>query len=190
MERYCLRRANMSRAIVSVCPLLAIMAPAPWLEVQEPTLQHPSVVGGNFRGQCEPSLTVVALDGERVSLANYQGKPLLVNFRATWCASCRAKMPWLKTLRDVYAGCGLEIIGVITDSATDAKVRQIASKYGVEYRVARCDHRINQLPGILPFLPDSFHINSKGDVVLVEADASCNEEFEAAIRKVLGLGVT
>lgn len=49
-------------------------------------------------GSSLPSASILNLDGERVSLSSFKGKPLLINFWATWCAPCVAEMPELQAL--------------------------------------------------------------------------------------------
>lgn len=182
----------MKRAIVSICPLFAIMAPATCVFGQKPTAQvsEPSSTASvaSLLGKPAPHFVVTTLDGKEVSLADYKGKALLVNFWATWCAACKLEMPWLAELREKYAGQGFEIIGIVTDGATEEKVRQIAAKYGVEYRIARCNHKTAQAYGGLPYLPESFYIDKHGKVILTSADSGSKDEIEANIRRLLGLG--
>jgi thiol-disulfide isomerase/thioredoxin len=130
----------------------------------------------------------MTLDGKEVSLADYKGKTLIVNFWATWCGACRLEMPWLAQLREQYAPQGFEIVGIVTDGATEEKVRQIEEKYGVKYPVLRCNHKTAQAYGGLPELPESFYIDKHGKVMLAETAADSKEEIEANIRKLLGLG--
>ncbi|MBT9331998.1 TlpA family protein disulfide reductase [Paracidobacterium acidisoli] len=139
-------------------------------------------------GKPAPSFVVLTLDGRQVSLADYKGKALIVNFWATWCGNCKLEMPWLAQLREQYVSQGFEVVGIVTDGATEQKVRQIADKYGVKYPVLRCNHKTAQAYGGLPYLPESFYIDKTGKVVLEAADASSKEEVEANIRKLLGLG--
>lgn len=139
-------------------------------------------------GKPAPGFVVMTLDGKEVSLADYKGKALIVNFWATWCAACRLEMPWLVQLREQYASHGLEIVGIVTDGATEEKVRQIADRYGVKYPILRCNHKTTQAYGGLPYLPESFYIDKAGKVVLASADAGSKDEIEANIRKLLGLG--
>ena len=177
----------MRRVILSICPLFAIMVQAGWAVGQPPPAQVAAAPDAHLLGKPAPAFVVMTLDGKQVSLADYKGKALLVNFWATWCGACKLEMPWLAELRQKYMGQGFEIIGIVTDGATDEKVRQITAKYGVEYRIARCNHKTALVYGGLPELPESFYIDKRGKVVLVAADAGSKEEIDANIRKLLGL---
>ena len=55
------------------------------------------------------------LSGKKVSLADYKGKALLINFWATWCGPCKVETPWMVDLRNQYAAKGFEVFGVSTD---------------------------------------------------------------------------
>src|SRR5271154_5370051 len=55
----------------------------------------------------EPDLTLKDLDGKDVSLAQYKGKVVLVNFWATWCDPCRMEIPWLIDMQAKYGPKGL-----------------------------------------------------------------------------------
>jgi peroxiredoxin len=139
-------------------------------------------------GHIAPAFTVTTLDGRQISLANYKGRAIVVNFWATWCGACKLEMPWLAQLREQYAKQGFEVLGVVTDEASDDKVRRTADQYGTKYQLARCNHKMAQAYGGLPELPESFYIDKHGKVVLAAADAGSKEEIEANIRKLLGLG--
>jgi thiol-disulfide isomerase/thioredoxin len=188
MQRFCEARLNIGRAIVSICPLFAILVPVAGMAATAPNT--PAIVTNvsGLVGKRAPAFLVATLDGKPVSLADYKGKALLVNFWATWCGACKLEMPWLAQLREQYGGRGFEIVGIVTDGATEVKVRQIADKYGVKYPIARCNHKTAQAYGGLPELPESFYIDKHGKLVLAGADAGSKEEIEANIRKLLGLG--
>jgi cytochrome c biogenesis protein CcmG/thiol:disulfide interchange protein DsbE len=61
------------------------------------------------------TLPLVDLDGKPVTLADYKGKVVLVNFWATWCEPCKIETPWLIDFQQKYASRGLVILGVAMD---------------------------------------------------------------------------
>ena len=80
-----------------------------------------------------PALELPGVDGKLHTLADWQGRPLLINFWATWCEPCRREVPLLRALKRQRAAEGLEIVGVAIDSA-DA-VRQFIGRLGIDYPV-------------------------------------------------------
>jgi thiol-disulfide isomerase/thioredoxin len=80
-----------------------------------------------------PDLTLVDLQGHTQKLSSWPGRPLMVNFWATWCEPCRREIPLLIELRKQYAHEGLEVVGIAVDFP-DA-VRKYATKMGIDYPV-------------------------------------------------------
>lgn len=66
-------------------------------------------------GEVAPDLTLKDLNGADVSLSDYQGKVVLVNFWATWCEPCRVEIPWLIEMQQKYGSQGFVILGVALD---------------------------------------------------------------------------
>jgi thiol-disulfide isomerase/thioredoxin len=62
-----------------------------------------------------PELSLKDLDGKDVSLAQYKGKVVLVNFWATWCDPCRVEIPWLIDMQAKYGAQGFTVLGVAMD---------------------------------------------------------------------------
>lgn len=69
-----------------------------------------------------PNFTLPALAGTQVSLAQYRGRVVLVNFWATWCPPCRAEMPILMKLQQALAPSGFEVLGVSVDEEGESVV--------------------------------------------------------------------
>jgi thiol-disulfide isomerase/thioredoxin len=80
-----------------------------------------------------PDIALPANDGRRHSLSDWKGKPLLINFWATWCEPCRREIPLLVALRREHAAEHLEVIGIAIDSP-DA-VHKYATARGIDYPV-------------------------------------------------------
>ena len=75
---------------------------------------------GNGIGQRAPEIALPSLDGGRVTLSAYLGKPVLVEFWLSTCPGCRASMPQLEEYRATYAGQGLVVLLVVLDRTGSA----------------------------------------------------------------------
>jgi thiol-disulfide isomerase/thioredoxin len=71
--------------------------------------------GASSAAAPEASLEIPSLDGANVSIEQYKGKVVLVNFWATWCAPCRTEIPWLIEFDQKYGPKGLVILGIAMD---------------------------------------------------------------------------
>jgi cytochrome c-type biogenesis protein len=78
--------------------------------------------------QPAPAVTFKNLDGADVTLAQYQGTVVLVNFWATWCDPCYIEIPWLIEMQQKYAAKGFTILGVSMDEEGKAAVVPFLAK--------------------------------------------------------------
>lgn len=75
-----------------------------------------------------PELTLKDLNGNDVSLSDYKGKVVLVNFWATWCDPCREEIPWLIEMQKKYADRGFVILGIALDEEGKSVVTPFVAK--------------------------------------------------------------
>jgi thiol-disulfide isomerase/thioredoxin len=147
--------------------------------------------GAKLRGKTAPAFTLSSLDGKKVSLAEYKGRPVLVNFWATWCAPCKIEMPWFEELRKQYAGQGFEILGLTADAdAGKDTIAKTAQKIGVTYPILLTDEKVQDAYGGIDYLPMSFYVDRNGKVVEATAGLSSKNEIEANIKKAIASGAT
>ena len=66
-------------------------------------------------GRLAPEFTLARRDGSLVSLTDYRGKVVVLDFWASWCRPCRASFPWVREFYEEYCEKGVEIIGVSID---------------------------------------------------------------------------
>jgi thiol-disulfide isomerase/thioredoxin len=78
-----------------------------------------------------PDITMEDRDGRRRKLSDWFGRPLLINFWATWCAPCRREIPLLKRLRAERREQNLEVIGIAVDFRDE--VIRYADTIGLDY---------------------------------------------------------
>jgi cytochrome c biogenesis protein CcmG/thiol:disulfide interchange protein DsbE len=83
-----------------------------------------------------PSFTLARLDGEgRISLADFRGKAVVLNFWASWCGPCKDEAPMLQSAWERYRDRGLVVLGIdANDLAADG--RRFADRYGLTYPLA------------------------------------------------------
>src|SRR5713101_6156059 len=75
-----------------------------------------------------PDFTLKDLDGKDVSLSQYKGKVVLINFWATWCGPCRIEMPWLIEMQQKYGDRGFTVLGVAMDEEGKSAVAPFIEK--------------------------------------------------------------
>ena len=63
-------------------------------------------------GKAAPSFQLTDINGQSVSLSDFQGKPVLLNFWATWCGPCRMEMPYIQEVYDEWSEQGLVLLAV------------------------------------------------------------------------------
>jgi len=143
----------------------------------------------NLRGKEASGFTLVGLDGKKFSLKDYKGKPVLVNFWATWCAPCKVEMPWFEEFRKQYAAQGFEILGLADDvDAGKEAIAKVANKTGVTYPILLTDGKVQTAYGGLDVLPMSFYVDRNGVIVEETAGLGSKDEIEAHIKKTIASG--
>lgn len=121
-------------------------------------------------GQAAPDFVLPDLSGNMVSLKEFRGKVVLVDFWATWCLPCRKTLPELAELDKKYGDNGLVILGLSIDdpsSYDNAYVSKFKDRYNVDYRILRADKDIvkKYLGTDNPRVPTLFIIDKNGKIV-------------------------
>jgi thiol-disulfide isomerase/thioredoxin len=142
-----------------------------------------------MQGKQAPGFTLQTVDGKKVSLSDYKGRPVVVNFWATWCGPCKVEMPWFEEFHKQYAAQGFEVLG-LTDDVDEGKekIAKVAGKIGVTYPILMTDGKVQEAYGGLDVLPMSFYIDKNGLIVAETAGLGPKDEVEAHIKKTIASG--
>ena len=153
---------------------------------EEATSGAPDGMGSSLKGKSAPGFTLVDLSGKKVSLSQFKGHPVIVNFWATWCGPCKLEMPWFEEMNQKYKDKGLVILGLSQDTGTDvAEISKSAKKVGVTYEILQPDDNVSKLYGGVDYLPETFYVDGRGMIAETSAGAPTKDEIEANVKKIL-----
>jgi thiol-disulfide isomerase/thioredoxin len=141
-------------------------------------------------GKPAPPLSLVDLNGRHVTLSDFKGHPLVVNFWGTYCAPCKIEMPWLETFSKKYAADGFDVIGVTYDSEVGKDtISKDVQKLGVTYPILLSDPKAEKdYLSDTEVLPMSFYVDRTGKVVQVTAGLGSEDQLEAMVKETIAAG--
>jgi cytochrome c biogenesis protein CcmG/thiol:disulfide interchange protein DsbE len=132
-----------------------------------------------------PSFTIRTLDGKVTRLTELRGRPVVVDFWATWCRPCRASIPHLSQMQDRFASRGLVVLGMSLDDGDPQKVRDFANRLGVHFRVGMADEKTLDDYGPIRSIPTTFFLNRQGEIVRRVVGYIDEETLESYVREIL-----
>ena len=139
--------------------------------------------------QLAPDFTLASLDGEEITLSDYRGKVVVVNFWATWCGPCRYEIPMLIELQKLYGTDRLIILGVAINSGSKENIENFAEEYKITYPILYgSDEEMGKLVymyGNFTSIPSTFIVNRKGEVTNFIMGAQSRSVFQAYIEEQL-----
>jgi peroxiredoxin len=140
-------------------------------------------------GKTAPPFTLVDLEGKKVSLADYKGHAVVLNFWATYCGPCKLEMPWFQDLENKYKGQGLVVLGLDQDDGMAVKEVAAASKrVGVTYPILMPDDKVSKSYQLSDYIPETFYVDKSGKIVDQTIGAHSKDELEADVQKAIGSG--
>ncbi len=144
--------------------------------------------GSELLGQAAPELTFSSLDGTAVSLSQFRGRWVLLNFWASWCAPCMDELPHLVEAQSLYAGRGLQILGPALDEA--AAIKPMVVRFRINYPVMAdfmaADSAMQQLGNNKGALPYSVLVDPNGLIQAVQLGGMQRADLHALLERHLG----
>ncbi len=147
-----------------------------------------------YKPTASPDFTLKDLDDHDVSLSQFKGKVVLVNFWATWCGPCKIEIPWLVELQGEYAARGFTVLGVAMDEEGKSAVAPFVQKerfkvggtpQSMNYPIVLGnDATADKFGGLIGF-PTSILMSKDGRVVNRVDGLVSYDEIEKAIQSQL-----
>lgn len=151
----------------------------------QPTLSPGDFVGGLPKvGEKAPNASLVDLDGKALSIADFKGRALIINFWATWCPPCRAEIPALDAVYQAYRDKGVEVLGIDYGEDGDT-VKGFLRDIKISYRIALDPYEEAADRYRVAALPTSFFVDREGVIRAVHLGGMDRQTIESQLSKIL-----
>lgn len=119
--------------------------------------------------QAAPNFKLKNLDGKEISLSQFRGRVVVLDFWATWCPPCRMSIPELVQLQKKYRDKGLVVIGISLDDPSESSnmfLKAFKQKFSMNYNVLRYDSQVmkDYFGTESPAIPTMFLIDREGRI--------------------------
>jgi cytochrome c biogenesis protein CcmG, thiol:disulfide interchange protein DsbE len=141
---------------------------------------------GNRVGNEALDFTLQTIRGQELSLSQFRGQPVLVNFFATWCGPCKSEMPALQAVYERYMPQGLVLLAIDMEES-QADVTAFASSMGLSFPIL-LDSKGNIASQYgARSIPRTFFIDSTGVIRRVSIGAISEKELTSGIDELFKL---
>ena len=169
------KRAGVT-AYLAPALLTALVVGVVWLRLREdggsPTSMGMAGSGrtsgsthGPRAGDVAPDFTLENLDGQPVTLSEWRGRPVLVNFWAPWCKPCELEMPAIQAAYEAHQEHGFVVLAVAVDDSAE-NVRRFFVKHDLTFEPLMDDGSVSHVYQVLG-LPTSVFVGSDGTISAV-----------------------
>jgi thiol-disulfide isomerase/thioredoxin len=173
--------------------LVAALIALPFIPACSGNGDRAGSASGDVDGLCEADgkpapldLKVRDMNGAEVNLADFKGRPMLINFWATWCPPCLDEIPHFIELVDEYKDEGLVVLGISTDDTAD-QLRPFAGNMKMNYPVlvGLDSPAVERAFGAMWAIPVTIFVKKDGTVCKTHRGTQTKEFFEQHVKALL-----
>ena len=147
-------------------------------------LRGNGAVEGPLVGKPAPDFTLETLNGGHLSLASLKGRPVVLNFWASWCVPCREEAPQLRDLSEKQSQGGLAVVGVVFSDKNLGAVKSFVQEYALAYP-SLLDPRLDtSIAYGVSGVPETFFIDKAGVVRGYDQGGLTKERLTAGLGKI------
>ena len=168
-------------AVVGLVLALGVIG---FLLTQANTKNEPTANSSLETREPAPNFTLALLGGKSFQFSNHKGKPVLINFFASWCLPCREEMPVLVKIAHEYGPKGVVLLGIAVDD-TEEKMKDFIARYGVNFPVGLDKTAEIQKSFGLYGIPTTYFIDKQGVINYFHSGAVTEELLQHELDKLL-----
>jgi len=139
----------------------------------------------NIINKQAPAFSLLDLNGNKVSLSDFKGKVVILDFWATWCPPCVKEIPHFIELYKEYKDQGLAIVGISVDRQGIGVVKAFNQKFKINYPIVMTDSQVVTAYGDITGIPTTFVIDPSGKIQRMYVGYRDKSVFEADIKELL-----
>jgi len=152
-------------------------------QLEPPGTRAARVASGSIVGWEVPTFSLELLDGETVSITDYRGQIVFLNFWATWCVPCQREMPAFETF--MAAGREDAVVLAVNNGEATSDVANFANNFGLDHLPILLDPDFKVADGMgIVNLPVTYVIDEEGIVQNFKLGEITLEEMEAYIAEI------
>lgn len=142
-----------------------------------------SKIGAMKIGEKAPDFELQDLNGKTVSLSDFKGRVIILDFFASWCPPCRQEIPDFIKLQDSYGSKGFSMIGISLEGLNETK--DFAKRVGINYPVLIDDGKASAVYGPIRSIPTTFTIDKNSKIAKLYIGYRAKEIFEKDIKELI-----
>ena len=140
---------------------------------------------GPKEGRLAPDFDLASLDGRQISLSEFRGKVVILDFWATWCKPCKLELPHFVALQQEFDKEVLQIIGISLDKVSSDEVASFVKEWKIPYIVVMGNGEVARSYGGIRGIPTTFVIDKQGNIYKKYIGYRDKEIFERDVRALL-----
>lgn len=129
-----------------------------------------------------PEISLADLSGRMISLSDFKGKVILVNFWASWCPPCKAELSDFQKVFDSYEDKGFAVIGIVLDDVSPALIKDM----GITFPIVKTNERVSKSYGNITDVPASLLVGKDGRIIKklkgVYSEKELSNDIENALK--------
>lgn len=152
--------------------------------------ETPATTEGNPSRPTAADFSLSDIGGTVHKLSDYRGKVVVINFWDTWCGPCRQEIPTFIAMQKEFGASGLQLLGIALGQEGEDKVRDYASRSGINYPVLLLGGNNDLLTsyGGIRSIPATFIIDREGRIAARHVGYLSRNALEQLVQPILAEG--